>query len=41
VAGNLTTLEAIHEVLIGDDGLIPADSLEQVLGVLSEVAEPA
>ena len=38
--GNRATLDAIHEVLIGPDSLIPAESLEQVLEVLREVAEP-
>jgi ketosteroid isomerase-like protein len=38
--GNRATLEAIHEVLIGADGSIPAQSLEQVLDLFREVAEP-
>jgi ketosteroid isomerase-like protein len=40
MGGNRATLEAIHEVLIGPDGLIPAESAEQVLEVLREIAEP-
>jgi ketosteroid isomerase-like protein len=33
-------LQAIHEVLMGDDGSIPAESLEQVLELFRNVAEP-
>jgi ketosteroid isomerase-like protein len=40
MAGNLATLKAIHEVLIGEDGAIATGSPEQVLGVFREVAEP-
>ena len=40
MGGNRATLDAIHEVLIGTGGLIPAESPEQVLEVLREVSEP-
>lgn len=40
MAGNVATLRVIHEVLIGEDGTIPAESPEQVLQTLRELAEP-
>jgi ketosteroid isomerase-like protein len=40
MAGNLATLEAIHEVLIGEGGAIATGSPEQVLDVFREVADP-
>jgi ketosteroid isomerase-like protein len=40
MAGNRAILEAIYEVLVGDDGSIPAESVERVRQVLEEVAEP-
>jgi ketosteroid isomerase-like protein len=40
MAGNAATLRAIHEVLMAEDGTIPAQSPEQVLEILRDVAEP-
>ena len=40
MAGNRATLEAIHEVLMAEDGTIPAESVEQVLELFRDVAEP-
>lgn len=40
MAGNRATLEAIHQALIGPDGLIPAESVENIVEVLREVSEP-